>query len=282
MSGPRFGTAGNSDAFYEAGYKHTYEAPAWLSGQGLDAFEYSFGRGARLRRETGEKIAGEAQRHGIAMSVHAPYYINLANDQFEKNLQYFIESSMGARYLGAKRVVFHPGGKGKMERGEAYAKVKQNLERIMRELKQNGFTDLIYCPETMGKINQIGDLQEVIGLVCMDEQLYPAIDFGHMNARTLGGIKGREDYANILDALKNSVGQEKYYAMHVHFSQIEYTKMGEKGHLTFEDKTWGPFFEPLAAEIKARGLSPVIICESKGTQAKDAATMKRIYEAVQQ
>lgn len=281
MSGPRFGTAGNSDAFYAEGHKHTFEAPAWLAAQGLDAFEYSFGRGAKLRQETGEKIAGEAQRYGIAMSVHAPYYINLANDQFEKNLEYFMQSSMGARYLGARRVVFHPGGKGTMERGEAYARVRQTLVEILRELKQNGFSDMVYCPETMGKINQIGDLEEIIGLVSMDEMLYPTIDFGHMNARTLGGVKSGEDYAVILDAMEKSVGEEKYRNMHIHFSQIEYTKMGEKAHLTFEDKTWGPFFEPLAVEIKKRSLTPTIICESKGTQAMDAVKMKEIYEAIQ-
>ncbi|MGI6152405.1 MAG: TIM barrel protein [Christensenellaceae bacterium] len=275
----RFGPAGNSDAFYEEGHKHTYEAPKWLAAMGLSAFEYSFGRGAKLKQETGEKIAGEAEKYGVQMSVHAPYYINLANEKFEDNLRYFMESSLGARYLSADRVVFHPGAKGKLERETAASLVKKNLQDILAALKSEGYADILYCAETMGKINQIGDLEEVCAFANLGENVYPAIDFGHLNARTLGGIKSREDYAKILDTLKNKVGEEKYKNMHVHFSQIQYTNSGEKMHLTFTDAEWGPFFGPLAELFAERGLTPRIICESKGTQAMDAVAMKEMYEA---
>ena len=278
MSGIVFGPAGNSEAFYEEGHKHTYEAPQWLFDMGLTAFEYSFGRGARLKEETGAKIRAEAERCGIAMSVHAPYYINLANDKFDKNLEYFYEASVSGSYLGAKRVVFHPGSQGKLERKEAFKTVKANLAGIMAKLKAEGFNSLIYCAETMGKINQIGDLNEIIELCGVDDAVYPAIDFGHLNARTLGGLNSKDAYVKVLDALENGVGHEKYSRMHIHFSHIQYTAGGEKMHLTFEDEEYGPFWEPLAALIKERKLAPVVICESKGTQARDAASMKEVYE----
>lgn len=276
----RFGPAGNSQAFYDEGYKHTYEAPKWLHDLGLDAFEYSFGRGARLKEETGTVIRKEAEQYGIQMSVHAPYYINLANDEFEKNLTYFRESTVSGGYLGATRITFHPGSMGKMKREEAFEKVKENLAKVIVELRREGLDKMLLCAETMGKINQIGDLDEVAKLCSVDERVYPAIDFGHLNARTLGGIRTKEDYADILDTLKNKVGGEKYQNMHVHFSQIEYTAKGEKTHLTFADQQYGPFFHPLAELLVERQLTPVIICESKNTQALDAAEMKRIYEAL--
>ncbi len=274
----RFGPAGNSDAFYGEGHKHTFEAAEWLHNMGLNAFEYSFGRGARLKEETGRKIRGYMEQYGIAVSVHAPYYINLANDEFEKNLEYFYESSLSGSYMDTKRVVFHPGGMGKMKREEAFGKVKDNLADIIAQMKKEGFTNMIYCPETMGKINQIGTLEEVAELCAIDDMVYPAVDFGHLNARTLGGLKTKADYAAALDTLKNNVGEEKYKHFHTHFSHIQYTAMGEKMHLTFDDAEWGPFFEPLAELIAERGLEPVIICESKGTQARDAVLMKQMYE----
>lgn len=272
-----FGPAGNSEAFYEEGHKHTYEAPEWLNKMGLDAFEYSFGRGARLKSDTGAKIKEQAGVYGIAMSVHAPYYINLANDEFEKNLEYFYESSVSGSYLGARRVVFHPGSQGKAAREQAFQSVKKNLAGIIAKMNGEGFSEMIYCAETMGKINQIGDLEEVAELCAVGDNVYPAIDFGHLNARTRGGLKAKEDYARVLDCLENAVGGEKYRNMHIHFSQIEYTAKGEKTHLTFGDKVYGPFFEPLAELIAERELTPVIICESKGTQALDAVKMKEMY-----
>ncbi len=278
----RFGPAGNSQAFYDEGHKHTYEAPLWLYEQGLNAFEYSFGRGVKLREDTAAKIRGQAEKYGVAVSVHAPYYINLANsdpEKFGKNLSYFRESTVAAGFLGAERIVFHPGSCAKMDRRVAFENVCENLKKILSILRSEGYDNFIYCAETMGKLGQIADLDEVGIMAQLDDCIYPAIDFGHLNARTLGGIQTKEDYAAVLESLKNSAGEEKTHKMHVHFSHIQYTDKGEKIHLTFEDNTWGPFFEPLAELLKADlKMEPVIICESSGTQAKDAVEMKRMYE----
>ncbi len=242
--------------------------------------EYSFGRGVRLGEQAAAKIRQQAEEYGIQMSVHAPYFINLANDAFENNLRYFHESSVAASNLGAGRVVFHPGSLGKMHKETAFEAVKRNLELIVREMKSEGFTGLKYCAETMGRASQVGDIEEVAQLCTIDDQVYPAIDFGHLNARTAGGLRGEADYAEVLDILQNVAGEEKYRNMHVHFSHIEYTAKGERRHLTLEDTEYGPFFPPLARLIAQRGLTPVIICESKGTQAHDAVKLQEIYEGM--
>lgn len=279
----RFGPAGNSEAFYDQGYKHTWQAPKWIAGLGLNAFEYSFGRGVKLGQATGQQIAKQAQEYGIAMSVHAPYYINLAADgaaKFEENMNYFRETAVAGGYLGAKRIIFHPGSCANCERSVAFNNVKINLKKTVGILKSEGFGDFLICPETMGKINQIGDLQEICELATLDECIYPSIDFGHLNARTLGGIKTKADYKAILDEVYKTAGAEKTNHMHIHFSHIAYTDMGEKVHLTLEDTKWGPFFEPLAQLLAAdSAMQPVIICESKGTQAMDAVKMMKMYEA---
>jgi Endonuclease IV (EC 3.1.21.-) len=79
-----FGPSGNSQSFYDEGHKSTTEAPEWLKKRGLDAFEYSFGRGVRIREGTAREIGNAFVKEGITLSVHAPYYINLASTDEEK------------------------------------------------------------------------------------------------------------------------------------------------------------------------------------------------------
>lgn len=277
----RFGPSGNSDLFYEQGHKHTWEAFAWLHAMGLTAFEYSFGHGVRMKEDTAAQIRQEAEKYGFAMSVHAPYYINLAagDASVEKNYMYIEQSAKAARMLGADRVVIHPGSVSGKPREMALTQTLDSLSRIYRQLREAGLGDLLYCPETLGKINQIGDLEEIAKLCSLGDNIYPTIDFAHLHARSLGGLKGYEDYKKIIDFLENAIGTEKTYAMHVHFSKIEFTRAGEKMHRLFSDEGFGPDFEPLAALLAEKGMSPRIICESRGTQATDAAAMMEMYDA---
>ena len=167
-----------------------------------------------------------------------------------------------------------------MTREAATALAFDTLTKAQAALDENGLSDIIICPETMGKINQLGTLSEVIELCGVDERFLPCVDFGHLNARTLGGIKGEADYAAMLDEIENKLGHDRLKRFHVHFSRIMYTTGGEKMHLTFSDKEYGPEFEPLMEQFAKRGLCPSIICESAGTQAEDAAQMKKYYESL--
>ncbi len=275
-----FGPAGNSDSFYEQGHKNTYEAFEWLYNMGLNAFEYSFGRGVRIGQAAAEKIAEQASLYGVKLSVHAPYYINLATDEPQKqegNARYFLQSVTAARWLGAKRVVFHAGSHGKLKAHEAFERAKHALKDILDGLDAAGIFDIEICPETMGRIKQIGDIDEVIALCRLDERLVPAVDFAHLHARGRGALNSEADFAAILDKLESGLGGERAKRFHVHFARIEYTAAGEKMHRTFAETKYGPDFEPFAAQIVKRGLEPTLICESRGTMAEDAAEMKRIY-----
>ncbi len=276
----KFGPSGNSQNFYAQGYKHTYQAMAWVKELGLDAYEYSFGRGARIRQETAVRIREEAEKSGITLSVHAPYYINLATDdpeKFEKNVTYFNETSRAARWFGAQKIVFHPGSPMKQDRRKAFEKVCRNFKKMLMLMDEAGFSDLVYCPETMGKVNQLGDLEEIIELVNIDKRVLPTIDFGHLHARDLGALNSRQDFENVISRLIRGIGREKTKQMHVHFSKIEYTSMGEKQHRTFHEQEYGPDFSMLAPVLVKESLCPTIVCESKGTMAEDALAMKQIY-----
>ena len=131
----------------------------------------------------------------------------------------------------------------------------------------------------MGKINQLGTLDEVLELCKVHESFLPTVDFGHLNARTCGGVSSKADYLEILNRIENVLGEDRMRNMHVHFSKIEYTAGGEKKHLTFEDTVYGPDFSPLAEVLIQKNSNAHVICESDGTMDVDAFTMKRMYRS---
>ncbi len=283
MDKPRFGTAGAGELFYEKGGKHSYEMPAFLKGMDLQAYEYQCGHGVNMGAEKAALLGAKAREQDIALSIHAPYFISLGVDgqeRLDKNIGHFFKSASLAKAMGASRIVFHPGGVGKLFRGEAMELAKVNLSKIMMEMDESEFGDIIFCPETMGKINQLGDLPETLEFCKLHENMLPCVDFGHMNARTGGGIKGIKDYSEIFDQIENELGADKARRIHCHFSKIEYGKSGEKKHLTFDDTVFGPVYEPLMELLYKKNYAPTIICESAGTQAEDAQAMWRYYQSL--
>lgn len=276
-----FGPGGNSISWGKR--KFPQDLPEYLISMGLNGYEVECGRGVRISAATTELLPSLAKEHGINVTLHAPYFISLSSVTEEtrlKSVDYILQSAQAAKSVGARKIVVHSGSCSKMSREEATVLAADTLRRSQAALDEAGLSDIIICPETMGKINQLGTLEEVLELCGVDERFLPTVDFGHLNARTLGGIKSREDYAAMLDLIEKKLGFERLSNMHIHFSKIEYTTGGEKRHLTFDDFVYGPDFEPLMEEIHKRGMQPSIICESDGTQAEDAATMKRYFESL--
>ena len=277
--GALFGPAGNSDAFAAAGYKKTTEAMKWLSEIGLDAYEYQCGRGVNASRESLESTRAEAEKYGIAMSLHAPYFISLSGVELEKrlgSLRYINESLEAADAVGAYLIVIHTGSASKISRAEAVGLAKDTMYRVLEE---NKYPSIRLGLETMGKENQLGTLDEVLEICKLDKRLWPVVDWGHMNARNVGGLFTDVDsYRRVFEQIGETLGDEYANELHCHFSKIEFTEKGEKKHLTFADTVYGPPPEPLMECIAKYGFSPRIICESAGTQSDDALYMKRCYE----
>lgn len=277
-----FGPAGNSLSFAQRGYKSYADIPKYVKEMGLDTYEYQCGRGVNIKAENAAALGELAKNEGIGLSVHAPYYISLSSVEEEKrkkSFRYILESAEVVVPMGGKRIVVHSGSCGKMERSEALALAIETLTYCINELDAAGYRDVTLCPETMGKINQLGTLDEVVELCKIDERIIPCIDFGHLNARTHGGIRTKEDYAAILDKIENELGSARLSVFHSHFSKIEYSSGGEVRHLGFSDAVFGPDPSPLMELVAERSLAPTFICESDGTQSEDAKTMKNIYEA---
>ena len=294
MDRATFGTGGNSESFYAEGKKHTFEAPAWLSARGLDAYEYQAGNGLTAGETSLRKVGDEAKKYGILMSIHAPYFISLSSVELEKRLNsinYIEKSVRAAEFLGADTVVIHTGSAGKISRAQAMDYAADTLTKLLESVETKVHLGL----ETMGKLNQLGTLDEVLTLCKLSPRLYPVVDFGHLNCRgrfasgvfdlteetPCGGVFVTvDDYRAVFDKIGNRLGDEYARHLHCHFSKIEYTKAGEKKHVRFADEGYEPPFEPLMEAIVREGVAPRLISESAGTMAEDAKTMKDYYEGL--
>jgi len=226
----------------------------------LDCMEVAFNYGVRMSMEEARKVGALARQKGIVLSVHAPYYINLASDEQEKvvaSRQRIVDSCERAHALGARNVVFHAGFYQKKTADQTYDLIKRALQEIQDHISRKKWK-VNLCPETTGKPSQFGSMEELLKLR-KDIGCGITVDFAHLYARQQGNI----DYAKILRKLPKS--------FHAHFSGIEYGEKGEKKHL----KTNKKLFEPLARELGKRRLDVTLINESPQPY-KDAAMMKRL------
>ncbi|MFH0711929.1 MAG: TIM barrel protein [archaeon] len=215
---------------------------------GFRAAEVLFTYGVYIKeKEDAVKIGRVAERLGIFLSVHAPYWVNL-NSKDEKKVEMsktrILKCCEVASWLGAKRVVFHPGFYTGMSSEEVGNKIAGEIIEMMKVVKENKW-DVELCPEVMGKVNVFGSIDEV-GRLVRETGCGVCIDIAHVLARY-----GKYEFDKIRDEfkLKN---------WHVHFSGIEFGEKGEKKHLVTPLSEWRKlldFLRDLDKDI-------VLICES--------------------
>lgn len=277
----KFGVAGNPDDFYNKKYKASEQMPKYLYDMGLDAYEYQCSRGVRISDDKCKKLKDEANKYNILLSVHAPYYISLSTqeeEKKEKTIKYITDTMEVAKKMGATRIVVHAGALLGLDREYAVESSCRLLKQAYDVADSLGLSDITICPETMGKINQLGNSDEIIKMCLSDERLIPTIDFGHLYCRTLGKLNSIEAWESELKKYIDKLGYERMKNFHSHFSKMEYTQNGgEKRHVTFSDEGYGPYFEHVLYVLDKLKLSPRIICESSGTQSFDSLKMKEMY-----
>lgn len=277
----KFGPSGSGESFALEGYKSTVQLPEWLSKKGLDIFEYSFGRGVNIGEAKALEIGEQGKKYGVEITAHAPYYINFAsaeNDKVNATFGYMSDSMKVLRLFGGNRCIFHIGSPKTMSRRVAMDKLINNIKIFTENVYREGMNDLFLCPETMGKINQLGSIDEIIEVCKIDKIYKPCIDFGHVNSREGGILRSKDDYIRVFSEFADALGFERIKNLHIHFSHIEYTiKGGELRHLTNADTVFGPYFEHCAEAVCELGLEPYIISESAGTQDIDSVENMNIF-----
>jgi len=274
----RFGPAGNPLDFKGP----TVEAPIYIREEGLDAYEYQAVRGVRIKEEVARELGKNAKENDVYVSLHGPYYINLSSDKketFRKSKVRLLDSMRAAMWMGAKKVVFHPGYYGEKTPDEALKMCIEAMKEVVEMAKAEGIKGVLLAPETTGKLSQLGSLDEILTMCEEVELACPTIDWAHIHAREQGLIKGRKQYEKILDEIEKRLGSDVLKDLHCHFTKVEFTDKGEKTHRLLSEKEFGPPFEPFAELIVELGLKPVIISESP-TLDRDAINMKKIYERI--
>ena len=277
----KFGPGGNSSLFTQSGKKSSIEAPLWVSKMNLNAYEYECGNGVSGSEETFASIGLEAAKNGVAMSLHSPYYISLSGIDPAKRLgsiRYILQSLNAAKLTGSNLIVVHAGSASKIDRREAVKLASDTLYKLLETLEQYDFDGIKIGLETMGKINQLGTLTEIMELCKIDKRFVPVVDFGHLYARSLGtDIVNSDHIKRVFFTVSSSLGADIAENMHCHYSCIEFSKGGEYKHLTFDNGKFGPdplIFAQTLAELK---VAPTVICESAGTQDVDALFLKSAY-----
>ena len=240
------------------------KAVAEIARLGLDCMEVAFTYGVRMRPEMAEAVGEEAKAHGIALSVHAPYYINLASYEEEKvaaSRQRILDSCHRAHLMGARMVVFHAGFYQKRSSSETYGLIRDQVLNLQKAIRRSAW-NVTLCPEITGKASQFGSTEELLALTA-DTGCGLTVDFAHLLARQQGAV----DYDALMPTLPAS--------LHAHFSGIEYTAKGEKKHLRLQPEDFRPLLEALQKHHKRA----TIICESP-SPFEDAVMMKKMVGTV--
>ena len=269
-----FGPAGSPVNYKGAAYK----APKFISEEGLNSYEYQSPYRGRIGERAATTLKEESEKHDILISMHGPYYINLCakeDEKLEKSIGHLISTARAGEWMGAYRLVFHPGAYLNRKPEKAMEISKNTINRLFEELEAEGIEEFTFAPETTGKRTQLGNVSEVVELCASFEHFEPTIDFAHVHARGRGFLTKKEDYNCIFSTIEDNLDIDM---LHCHFTTIEYGNGGEVKHHTLDESDeYGPDIKDLLANLIDNGWNANIICETPQRDL-DALIMKETYE----
>lgn len=290
-----FGVAGNPPNFWESEFcKERANSPEWLQSIGLDALEIQCTYGVRMPEERFKAFRQNAEQYGIQLSLHAPYYINLGSgnsDTIENSLNELRKASELAHHIGSDRVIFHPGS----IEGDRQTARTNAIEALKRFEDKNDLRGVHLFLEIAGKIGQLGSLEDILAICEAVKCALPCLDLAHLHAREHGSLRTKDDFAKVIDAVEERVGEEALEHLHIHLYPVEWGDGGEVTHKAFHDKVpdtrqlglftaeqnqdevYLPRYEPFLELIVERKLYPTIICEAKDSQDVGALEMGKFY-----
>ncbi|WP_125152099.1 TIM barrel protein [Clostridium rectalis] len=251
--------------------KFTYKTGIdYLKKINLDAMELPFVRSVNITDKNKDDVLKSKLENNFYLSAHGSYYINLNAEEIEKqnkSMERIIKGAEGLKKVNGKSLVFHPGFYLKDSKGETFNTIKENLLKLP-DIGVN------YRLETTGKGTQFGSLEEIVALCKSIKTCKPCIDFSHVHARYNGSLKKYDDFAKILQYIKDELGYDALEDMHIHISGINYGPKGEKNHLPFLESDFN--YKDCLKAFKAFNIKGCIICESPILE-EDALLLKEYY-----
>ncbi|MAG91161.1 hypothetical protein CMO83_00630 [Candidatus Woesearchaeota archaeon] len=269
-----FGTAGIP---LSADPRTTLDGIKQVKKLGLGCMELEFVRSINITKEKAPEIRKVASENDIALTCHAPYYINLNSlekPKIKASIQRIVNSARITNLCGGYSVCFHPGFYMGLDPKKVYDTVKKNLKEIVTILKKEN-NNIWVRPETTGKATQFGDVDEILKLSQELDNVMPCVDFAHFHARTNGKYNSYKEFCSIFEAIEKKLGKKGLENMHIHITGIAYGEKGEKHHLTLKESDLK--FEELVKAIKDFNVKGVAISESPNIEG-DALLVKKIYD----
>lgn len=294
---PYFGVAGFPPDFFDGPLcKKRENIFLWLEGLKLDWIELQCTRGVKMKAEQARLYRELAQRHGIGISIHGPYFISLASgdkEVVERSRERIMQCVALAGELGTGRIVFHPGyfpGRTQEDRRAAIKQIVGELNGLKHDIPKGVYL----LPETAGKRSQIGSLDEILEICQQVEFARPCIDLAHVHAFDQGSLWTERDITEVLCRVGTQLGSKCLDRLHIHMYPVDFGIHGEKGHRAFDDciepceqlSVFGeleqrdrfyPRAEHFVETVKRLNIHPVVICEAYNTQNIGAALMKKLY-----
>ncbi len=248
---------------------------------GLDALELGWVRSVRVSEKTCALIREAAQQGEVALSVHAPYYINLnaRAEEWPKSRQRLMDAAHYGHLAGATDIVFHPGSYFGRPPEEVRPTAIARLQACVEELRAAG-NPVTLRPETMGKKAMLGSLEDTLAMSKAVPGTEPCLDFAHLHARPGdGSMNTYDEWARTLEAYGTALGDTALKRLHIHLSGIRYTSKGEKEHLPLDESDLD--LEAIFQALHDFHCAGRILCESPLLE-RDALKMRdlwRRYEA---
>lgn len=271
----RFGTVGSPSITPKSG--GSAAAVACIRELNLDALELAWVQSVTASDESCARIKAAAEQHDVAISVHAPYYINLNADTEEMWLagrERLLAAARAGYKAGATDIVFHPGSYMKRDPQVANAVALARLSEVADTLRKEKVA-VTLRPETMGKRAMLGTLEETIEWSRQIESVLPCVDFAHLHARAGDGtFNTYDEFVAAIRLIAAGLGERGVKRMHIHFSGIAYTAKGEQHHLNLADADirFKEFFKALAD----LGVNGRVLCETPNLE-EDAVLMQNTY-----
>ena len=242
---------------------------------GLQALELGWVQSVRVTEATCALIRAAGKAHKVALSVHAPYFINLnaTAEEWPKSRKRLMDAAHYGYLAGATDIIFHPGSYFGGDPAEVLKTALPRLKQCAQELVKNG-DKVILRPETMGKSAMLGSFEDTLAMSALDG-VQPCLDFAHLHARPGDGtFNTYDEWSARLKLYARELGKRALKHLHIHLSGIEYGPKGEKNHLPLAEADLD--LEALFSALLDHGCKGRILCESPAME-EDALTMKAVW-----
>ncbi|MBE7434356.1 MAG: TIM barrel protein [Anaerolineales bacterium] len=254
----------------------TVGAIAFSKSIGLDALELGWVQSVRVSEATCALIKAAGEENSVALSVHAPYFINLnaEKDEWPKSRKRLMDAAHYGYLAGATDIIFHPGSYFGNDPAEVLKVAIPRLEGCVKELQKNG-DNVTLRPETMGKSAMLGSFEDALAMSKAMDMVQPCMDFAHLHARPGdGSMNTYDEWSRLLERYGKNLGNNSLRNLHIHLSGIEYGPKGEKNHLTLKEADLD--LKALFKALKEFNCGGRILCESP-IMEEDALTMKKAW-----